>query len=152
MKNNTLLVIIFGIVIAVVAFFGGMKYQQSKVSAATAGNRFAGAAQGRNGQNGRFGGARGGNFGGATTGQIVSVDADSITVKMPDGSSKIVNLTGSTSYSKTDTAAKTDLKMGENIAAFGAANSDGSMTATNIQLNPQMFLRRGVTPQPTQSK
>jgi hypothetical protein len=148
MKNNTILAIILGIVIAAVAFFGGIKYQELKAAAtSTGGNRVAGALQGKNGQNGRF--ARGGTFGGATTGEIVSADANSITVKLSDGSSKIVNLSDKTTYTKSDTASKADLKTGEKVAAFGTSNSDGSITATDVQLNPQMFVRKGVKPQPT---
>jgi hypothetical protein len=138
MKNNNLVVlVVVAVIVGAAAFFGGMKYQASKTVPA---NGFANFAQGngfRTGANGQR--LRNGNrngFGGATTGEIVSMDATSITVKLQDGSSKIINLSNATTYSKTDTASKSDLKTGERIAAFGTANSDGSISAQNIQLNP----------------
>ena len=79
------------------------------------------------------------------TGEIISQDDKSITVKMTDGSTKIVILADSTTYSKTDTGSKDDLKVGVQVGVFGTDNSDGSVTAQNIQLNPQF---RGVTGQP----
>ena len=79
------------------------------------------------------------------TGEIISQDDKSITVKMTDGSTKIVILADSTSYTKTDTGSKADLKVGSQVGVFGTDNSDGSITAQNIQLNPQF---RGITGEP----
>lgn len=76
---------------------------------------------------------------GGVIGSIISMDDKSITVKLADGSSKIVLFSDATTYSNTVRAAKSDLKVGENVAIFGAANSDGSVTATEIQLNPEFF-------------
>ncbi len=74
--------------------------------------------------------------GGQVLGEITSVDDKSITVKNQDGSSKIVILSDKTEINKASEAAKTDLKIGEKVSAFGTTNSDGSVTAQNIQLNP----------------
>ncbi len=130
------------IIVAAVAFFGGMKYQQSKTGSSTGtlgqGNGF--------GQGGRPGGQRGAGgrgFGGATVGEVISQDDKSITLKLQDGSSKLVNIAKSTIYSKTDTATMTDVKVGERVAAIGSTNSDGSITAQNIQLNPMFRNGRG---------
>ncbi len=81
-------------------------------------------------------------------GQIVSVDPTGITVKMPDGSTKIVVVSSSTTINKAATGTKEDLKTGVNVAVFGTANSDGSETAQSIQLNP-MMRGFGGTPTPT---
>lgn len=150
MKNSLLITIILLIVVGGAAFYGGMKYQQSQTRAGfgqfAQGN--AGAGFQRNGS-----GTRGGNFGGATSGDIVSMDANSITVKLQDGSSKIVNLSDSTTYSKTDSASKADLKTGIKVAAFGTTNSDGSITAQNVQLNPTSRIGQrpsGIPPNPSQ--
>lgn len=135
MKNSTIITIILLIVVAGASFYGGTLYQQSKSRSGFGQFTQGGAGNGmgqRNGTRGNFAG------GGATTGEIVAVDANSITVKLQDGSSKIVNLSDSTTYSKTDPGSKTDLKTGVKIAAFGTANSDGSITAQNIQLNPSV--------------
>jgi hypothetical protein len=131
MKNNYLITIIIAVVVAGVAFFGGMKYQEAKT---LSGNQFT---RGMNGQGSlRTGGNRGGTMGGATIGEIVSLDSNSMAVKTQDNSTKIVIFSDKTTISKTDTASKSALKTGEKIAVFGISNSDGSVTAQNIQLNP----------------
>lgn len=127
-------------------FFGGIQYRNYQLSQARGtGNggfqRFTAGGSRGTGQGGAF-------RGGAVQGSILSVDANSITVKLADGSSKIVLFSGSTTYSNTQKAAQTDLKVGSEVAVFGAPNSDGSVTATSVQLNPMMFRSQG-SPSPT---
>lgn len=142
MKNHWIITILIAIIVAAGAFFGGMKYQQSQAATRSFANgMFIRNGQGGSGTNSRLGG-RTGNFGGVTVGDVVSVDADSMTIKLQDGSSKIVNLSSSTTYNKTDTASKSDLKAGEHVAAIGTTNSDGSITAQNVQLNPMFRMNR----------
>jgi len=57
---------------------------------------------------------------------------------LADGSSKIVLISDSTQINQATTATSVDLKMGITIAAYGTANSDGSITAQSIQINPQV--------------
>ncbi len=135
--------IVVAIVVGAVAFFGGMKYQESKSTAQDNG-QFV-----RNGANrggGRFG--NGGNR--PITGEIISNDDKSITVKLMDGSSKIVLLSDKTQINKAEKVLKNDLKTGEQVAVFGTQNSDGSVTAINVQLNPQFGAMRDRLPTPTQ--
>lgn len=134
--NNTVVMVILGIIIAAASFYGGMKYQSGKAQERFAGRNGQFMQGGPNGGTGRFGQRQGNGNGSPVVGEIIGVDDKSMTVKLMDGSSKIVILAASTTFSKTDTAAKTDLKSGMQIAAFGPANSDGSITAQNIQLNP----------------
>jgi len=154
MKNNTILIVI---VIAIIAggagFLGGTKLQQSKVR-----NNFRQIGGQRNGVLGTNGQQRTGTGNGnrmdfrPVSGEITQADDKSITVKLADGSSKIVILSETTSINKADVAAKTDLKVGEKVAVFGQTNSDGSVTAQNIQLNPienQFRLRNPDNAQPT---
>ncbi len=75
-------------------------------------------------------------------GEIIAVDDKSITVKLQNDTSKIILLDSKSSINKTATATVADLKIGEKIAAFGTENSDGSLTAQNVQLNPA--LKEGV--------
>lgn len=70
-------------------------------------------------------------------GEIIDKDNKSITVKLPDGQTKIVLLSEKTVVRKTQEGKTDDLKKGETVAVFGNENSDGSVTAQNIQLNPQ---------------
>jgi hypothetical protein len=124
--------IIVGLVVAVIfgagGFFVGTKYQQTRRTAIfnQTGNR--------NGQ----GQVRGINFR-PVNGEIINTDDKSITVKMQDGSSKIVLFSDQTQINQATTATKSDLKTGNTVAVFGTANSDGSVTAQSIQLNPQEF-------------
>ncbi len=136
MKNNQMLLsVVLAVVLAGAGFFAGMKYQQSK---ATAGRQFQG--RGQNGQ-ARLNGAR------PVMGEVTSIDDKSITVKMQDGSSKIVILPDGVTISKTDSGSKADLKQGSMVAVFGTDNSDGSVTAQNVQLNPMFrFGQRSATP------
>lgn len=134
MKNNIAVIVIVALLVGVGAgFFGGMQYQKSQ--------------RGSFGQftNGQFGprggsGANGARLrnGGGVVGDVLSVDTNSITVKLPDGSSKIVLLTSSTTINKAAQGSVSDLSVGTRVAAFGATNSDGSVTATNVQINPIM--------------
>ena len=75
---------------------------------------------------------------GGVAGSIVSMDDKSITVKMTDESTKIVLFSDATAYSNAATASKEDLKVGVDVVVFGATNSDGSVTATNVQINPAL--------------
>lgn len=131
-----IITVVVAVVVAAAAFFGGMKYQQrrgfSNMRAFGNGQFVRGGADARGGNTpfGRMGGR-------PTVGEIMSIDNTSVTVKMPDGSTKIVLLSDTTTYSKSDTGSKTDLKVGTQIGVFGADNADGSVTAQSVQLNPQ---------------
>ncbi len=142
MKTNPVMFIVIAVVVAGGSFFGGMKYQQSKTP--TGGRQFQGTRQGEN--QGRFGAS-----GGPVVGEIINKDDTSITVKLADGSSKIVLLPNSVSISKTDAGSTADIKTGQRVGVFGKNNSDGSMTAQNIQLNP-MFRGMGETQASPSSK
>ncbi len=127
MKNTIIVAILVLIVAGGGGFFGGMKYQQSKQP------NFR-----------QFGGQQGQRTGNGTdragfrpvSGEIISADDKSITVKLTDGSSKIVLYSDKTEINKAGTATKEDLKTGEKVMVVGTQNTDGSVTAQNIQLNP----------------
>jgi hypothetical protein len=136
-KNNLVITILVAVVTLGAGFFGGMKYQQGKqpqmgqfrrtVGTGTPGNR-----------------TMGGNAFRPVDGQIISSDDKSITVKLQDGSSKIVFVSDQTQINKASSATKSDLTTGQTVAVFGQTNADGSVTAQNIQLNPtQMMFPKG---------
>ncbi len=135
-KNNYGITIIVVIIVGAIAFFGGIKYQETKTPSAMGGEQISLGMKG--GEQSQGGEKRTFKMGGATIGEIINVVGNSVTVKLEDGSSKIVNLSDKTTISKTATASATELQAGEKIAAFGASNSDGSITAQNIQLNPMI--------------
>lgn len=76
--------------------------------------------------------------GNAVAGSIVGADADSITVKTADGSTKIVLISGSTSIAKTTNGTMADLTTGQNVIVTGTTNSDGTMTATRVQVGEDL--------------
>jgi hypothetical protein len=145
-------VLIIVIIVAAGAFYGGMLYQKSQRSSFAGGaggftsHRFGGAG---GGQGGFAGGAGGAQSMMPVRGQIVSTANGSITVKMQDGSSKIVNLTGQTKVSQTTTGSVSDLKTGTTVTAIGTANSDGSVTAQDVMIGGGnvMFRTGGRGPQ-----
>lgn len=120
--------VILGVTILIVgggAFYGGMKYAQNK-SASDRQQRF-----------GQTAGANiGSQRGGLVSGDIISKDSQSITVKMRDGSSKIVFFSDTTEVSKFVAGASSDLTVGKTVTVIGKTNSDGSTTAQAIQIRP----------------
>ena len=114
MKNNAILIAIVALVIGGGAgFIGGMKYQESKSPNFTTGQFFGNGGQIREGQR------QGGNSFRPVAGEIISSDNESLTVKLADGSSKIVILSDKTTINKAEKGQKSDLKDGVNIAVFG---------------------------------
>jgi hypothetical protein len=72
----------------------------------------------------------GGNM---TSGSILSRDANSITVKLSDGSTKLVLYSDSTTISVNKDGSSSDLTTGQEVRVSGTSNSDGTITATSIQ-------------------
>ena len=95
--------------------------------------------QGGSGANGTAGarGSRGMN-GGFLSGSVVSSDAQSITISLTSGGSKVVYLSDATKVLKSTTGTKGDLQTGTNIMVTGTPNQDGSVVAQSIQIRPDM--------------
>ncbi len=140
-QNNIGLLLVVAVVVGGAGFFGGMKYQQSQSP-----QRQFGLGNAQGGARGQGGAGRQGFR--PIAGQIVSADAQSVTVKLSDGSTKIALLTSKTQIDQATAATVSDLKAGAPVSVFGTTNSDGSVTAQSVQLNPRMD-RGG--PTPTQS-
>lgn len=148
MKQITMPTVVITAVVALAIGFGtGYLFkgnQQAKLRGTFVNGQIGGAQ--------RFNGAKLGDNGGAmgrggSVGTILSMDDNSVTIKLIDGSSKIILLSETTKYSDSKDATKSDLKIGSDVSAFGTPNSDGSVTATSIQLNPQ-FVRPSPTSTP----
>jgi len=125
MKPAIVIAVVVGV--GIVSFYGGVQYQKSK---APSGRNFMMGQQG-NSTIRRAGGGQ------PVTGEILSLDEASFTVKIVDGSSRIVLLTDKTLFNKTASVQKTEIKVGEKVGVFGVTNSDGSISAQSVQLNPQ---------------
>jgi hypothetical protein len=135
-ENNLLIIVL---VVALLAggagFFGGMKYQQSKTPS------FSRNFQGQRGQGAQVNGNNANQGLRPVSGTIISQDENSITVKLADESSKIILLADSSTINKTEEGSKEDLTEGTEVTVFGQANSDGSITAQNIQIGTGLFRR-----------
>lgn len=141
MKNNQPIIGLLLIVFAAIGFLGGMKYQQSKTpTTSNIRGQFAGGA--------RQGGVAGGNRGGQIVGDIINADTKTITIKLTDGSSKIIFLSSNSIIIKSTQADISDLTVGTKVGVFGQTNPDGSVTAQNISLNPVLRIM-GATPSAT---
>ncbi|MHB8168473.1 MAG: DUF5666 domain-containing protein [Thermoleophilia bacterium] len=111
-------------------FFAGMKYGQSRAAGTT------GPAQSAGRGNFRGGAGRNGQNGGFTSGTILSMDNQSITVKMRSGGSKTIYYSGSTQVGQMDRSSVSDLKTGDQVLATGTSNPDGSIAARDIEVTP----------------
>ena len=128
---------IIGAIVALVivaggSFYAGMQYANAARTARFAAAGSAGGAFGGRGP----GGMRGAGF---TAGSIIAKDATSITIKMQNGSTKIVLVSPSTQIMKAATGTLDDLAIGTNVVVNGSANADQSVTATSVQIRPQGF-------------
>jgi hypothetical protein len=156
-KEHTHLFIVGGataLIVGSASFFGGVQYQRHQLKAQRDIFGMGGFGQrvGRMGM-GMFGGdPRGGQFGGRgggggfrpVMGEVLNSDGSTLTVKLMDGSSKIVVLSQQTMINKAAQANAEDLKVGEKVAVFGQENADGTVTAQSVQINP--LTRMGGTP------
>jgi hypothetical protein len=145
-KNNKTALIVVGIVLIIAAFFGGKAYGSSHATPSVSAYGAAGGYAGRTGMTGGFAGRMAGMGGGATIGQVVSMDATSITVSLTTGGSKIILYSPTTTVSKTMAGTISDVTVGSTITATGTANSDGSLTATAIQIRPADMVRTTSNP------
>ena len=144
MKKLIPIIILAIIIIGGGAFYGGMKYAQNKVQGGFQNlrNLSSEERQQRLQQMGADVGAgfRSGNSGGSDfiSGKIISKDDKSLTVKLPNGGSKIIFFSESTEISKFASGSANDLEIGKTITVNGTANQDGSITSNSIQIRPEM--------------
>ncbi|MGL5830857.1 MAG: hypothetical protein ACRCZE_01785 [Candidatus Altimarinota bacterium] len=128
-------IVITAVLVGGAAFYGGMSYSQSLQT-----NTFQGQGniQGMNGgQMGRGmmpGGGRTSMAGNMVNGEIMSIDEQGITIKIPDGGSKIVLYGSDLAVNKQVELSKQDLVVGESVVINGTTNTDGSVTAKSIQI------------------
>ena len=139
MKKILPIIIVSIIVIGGGAFYGGMKYQQSKnPTSGLSRQNFQNLSEEQRQQlQANAGGAfQGGNRTAGQdflAGEVISKDAQSLTLKIQDGGSRIVFLSSSTTVSKTAEGSLNDIEIGKQIMITGKQNSDGSYVAQAIQ-------------------
>jgi len=133
MKKNLPIMIVVVVIIAAGSFYGGVAYQKTKNISNRNFPNFQGQAQD---STRRFGNAQAGaNF---INGDILSKDANTLTIKLKDGGSKIVLYSTSTSVMTAATSSPDSLQVGESVMVNGISNSDGSLSAESIQVRTGM--------------
>jgi len=125
-----------------IGFYSGTKYISNKKPEFV--NQFNQRNRDQAGQSRQILGASGQKTGGMpggsrpVVGEVIANDSKTITIKQGDGSSKLVLISSTTTVSKAQPADTSSLLVGEKVSVFGNQNSDGSTTAQNIQINPNM--------------
>jgi Domain of unknown function (DUF5666) len=120
-------------IVAIIAFVGGMYYRTVSAPPSLAGSRVGTFASSTRGT---FVGRNGSTGTGIIAGQVVSKDAQSITIALPNGNSQIVFYSSSTAIEKPSPATISDITTGTEVMVGGTPNSDGSLTAQTIQVRP----------------
>jgi len=128
------------------AFYGGTLWQKSQRGA------FGANGARRFGAGGAAGGANGAQ---AVRGEVLSNDGKTVTVKLADGSTKLVLVSSATTITEATKATDSALIQGKQVMVFGTNNADGSVSAQNVSIGDTGFGGRagGARPsggQPTQ--
>ena len=133
MKSNH--VAIMAVVILVIAVVcGGVGYKVGdKMSQVKRMAQFAGMRQ-QGGQGKMGGGQMMGQGRRHTEGEILSFDDKGVTVKLVDGSSKIVLFSDKTTFATSSTIDKSKVVVGGKVDIVGDPNTDGSVSAASVQL------------------
>ena len=131
-KNIIITAVIMLIIGAGIGYFGANTLHPATPAQNMRGN-FAGAG----------GMMRGGNgAGGLLSGTVAAKDSGSVTINTRDGSSHVVIVTPDTTVSKSVSGSLSDVATGTDVIVSGTTNSDGSVSASVIQIRP-------ATPAPT---
>jgi len=135
MKKNLFVFLLLLVIVLVGGFFGGIKYGESQALKNLTPEKMREVFQQRGGQffaqNQSQRQRAGQNF---LSGQVISKDEKSLTVKLPDGSTKIIFLSQSTQILKSAEGSIDDVQVGKEILVAGNQNTDGTLTARTIQV------------------
>ena len=135
-KYFTKSTIIISLVTLIIGFAGGFIYQKSKTPSFARNGQFQTAGGNHSNRSGNGNSMPSQRISSKETiGEITSVDSSSITVKTPDGGSKIVMISDSTTVNQATKVDKTNLKAGSQVSISGDQNTDGTVTGKIINLN-----------------
>jgi len=124
-------------IVGVLAFFAGLmlgKNQASQTAQPDFGS-FANSQQLRD-PSVRFNQPGGQANSAVISGEIISKDESNLTIKLLEGGSQIIYISGSTIFNKTLESSLSDFSVGEQISVIGQTNDDGSVVAQSVQTRP----------------
>ena len=140
-NKNALIIAVSAIVlVSAISFYLGIFYQKrqsaNKPSVTNSGQNVAidGQKPPFGDMNQRTNGRQRMSLGKSASGEIISNDGTILTVKLRDGGSRIVFVSGSTKFDKSISASMGDVSIGKTVVISGETNPDGSMTADVIQI------------------
>jgi hypothetical protein len=126
---------IIWVIIAIAALAGGFFWGKSAGgSSSTAGRAEAGRFAFGSSTTAFAGRGAAGAVGGFTTGQVLSINANSLTLQLANGNSENVFFSSSTQVIVPQPTSIASVQTGTTVMVSGATNSDGSVTASTIQL------------------
>ncbi|MCF7860118.1 hypothetical protein K9M09_00655 [Patescibacteria group bacterium] len=137
-KKQLAFFLVIVIIVAAISFYSG-RMSAAKIGTNTFNNyagqadRMGAAVNGQGAVMGRAGAGTGTARANMLSGEIMSKDENSLTVKLPDGGSKIVFFSPTTVINQLSTSTLEALNIGQNIVANGNLNSDGSLSALTIE-------------------
>jgi Domain of unknown function (DUF5666) len=137
------------LIIAVVFFLIGMQVQKSATPAPIGNSANSPSSMAR----GAYGGGPGYRRGGGTFGQVTSVTPTSIVIQSRSGSNVTVALSSTTTVldSMGATSSISAIKTGDTVMVSGTTNSDGSVSAARVLINPSFGGTGANTPPPPAS-
>jgi hypothetical protein len=122
--KNVVWVVLAAVLFGAIGFWGGVTYQKTQSPSIGFAGRFGGSNS--------TGGRAPANV---ATGTVIAQDASSLTIKTASGGSKTVFVSAQTEVSKQEVLKAADIKVGDEVGAFGDA-ANGGITARMIQIIP----------------
>jgi hypothetical protein len=131
-------------IVGVIAFLGGVMFQRiHSNNSYSAGSNFRygvgqrGFMRGWYGMMGNQANRQGVSLGrGIVNGTISGINGNQITIKLPNGLARTIDLSSSTQYLQINPATQTTLIQGRNVTVTGQISQDGSVSAQTVSINP----------------
>jgi hypothetical protein len=138
MKKQLLLTIGIVLLVGGIAFYVGMKYNQSAKSAVSGNGAYQQRTGSFNGTQRAISGSGQGlsGQGGLSSGEIISKDGNMLTIKLRNGGTALVLLSASTVVNKYSPGELNDLVVGDQVMVSGEKGADGSLSAKSVQIQP----------------
>lgn len=131
-NKNIIISCLFVVAVGVGSFFGGVKYQQKKLTSDRRPGEFPEMRQ--KGEGGMLRPESNPAGEDVIMGEIINLDGELLSISLPNGGSKLMIVSSNTSISKTVAGTLSDLVPGEYITTFGEANAEGVIVPKSIYL------------------